>query len=62
MNRRVDEMMDLARGEIGMLRVNTSPVDLRRILEEVKDYMLPAVYNAGQTLSMEIPEKYPSNG
>jgi PAS domain S-box-containing protein len=59
MNRRVDEMMDLARGEIGMLRVNTSPVDLRRILEEVKDYMQPAVNNAGQTLSMEIPENIP---
>jgi PAS domain S-box-containing protein len=59
MNRRVDEMLDLARGEVGMLRVNVNPVDLVRLLHEINRYMEPHARNSGQTLTIDIPEKLP---
>jgi signal transduction histidine kinase len=52
MNRRVDEMLDLARGEVGMLRVNINPVDPQRLLSEVVKYMEPQARNSGQNLEL----------
>ncbi len=34
MNRRVDELLDLARGEVGMLKVNLNPVDPEILLRK----------------------------
>ncbi len=59
MNRRVDEMLDLARGEVGMLKVNINPVDAVRLLHEINKYMEPHVRHSGQTMSISIPENLP---
>jgi PAS domain S-box-containing protein len=59
MNRRVDEMLDLARGEVGMLKVNINPVDMIRLMHEINKYMEPMARHSGQTLTIDIPEKLP---
>jgi two-component system, OmpR family, aerobic respiration control sensor histidine kinase ArcB len=57
MNRRVDELLDLARGEVGMLKVNPNPVDPENILREVVKYMEPFSKNNGQSLVLNLPDK-----
>jgi two-component system, sensor histidine kinase len=59
MNRRVDEMLDLARGDVGMLKVNINPVDIVRILKETYKYMEPLARSNGQALTIDVPEKLP---
>jgi signal transduction histidine kinase len=59
MNRRVDELLDLARGEVGMLKVNLRPVDLENLLYEVVKYMEPAAQHNGQSLKMTLQKKVP---
>jgi PAS domain S-box-containing protein len=59
MNRRVDELLDLARGEIGMLKVELHPIDPIKLLQEVVRYMEPAAKNNGQYLCTDLPERLP---
>jgi len=59
MNRRVDELLDLARGEVGILKVNLNPVDSDKLLREAVKYMEPSAKKGGQTLVLEMPEKMP---
>jgi PAS domain S-box-containing protein len=50
MNKRVDELLDLARGEVGLLRINKRPVNHEKLLQDVVKYMTPAVEHSGQQL------------
>jgi signal transduction histidine kinase len=59
MNRRVDELLDLARGEVGMLKLNLNPVDPDKLLKEVFKYMEPSAKSNGQSLAMDIPAQLP---
>jgi len=59
MNKRVDELLDLARGEVGMLKVKLNPVDPEKLLYEVHKYMEPSAQHSGQTLSLVIQSKLP---
>ena len=59
MNRRVDELLDLARGEVGILKVNPNPVDPENMLREALKYMEPFSRNNGQTLVLNLPGKLP---
>ena len=59
MNRRVDELLDLARGEVGMLKVNINPVDPGKLLRDVVKYMEPSAQSHGQSLNISLPDKLP---
>lgn len=59
LNRRIDELLDLARGEIGMLRLRPAYVDLLRLLRQVGDEMSAVMSGSGQTLALEVPEMLP---
>ncbi len=59
MNRRVDELLDLARGEVGLLRVNLNPVDPEKLLRHAVKYMELTAKNNGQTLVLDLPNKLP---
>jgi len=50
LHRRIDELLDLARGELGMLRLNCQPVDLPRLMSGIADSMASAVSNQGLSL------------
>ncbi len=59
LNNRIDELLDLARGEIGMLQLKLEPVDLERLLREVADDMSPVASSHGQALVLELPSSLP---
>ena len=59
LNNRIDELLDLARGEIGMLQLKPELVDLPKLLREVADDMTPVASSHGQSLILELPPSLP---
>lgn len=59
LNKRIGELLDLARGEIGMLRLNSKYVDVLLLLRQVGDEMAVVAYSNGQVLKTELPESLP---
>ncbi len=60
LNHRIDELLDLARGEVGMLRLNPGPVDSVRLVQEIVRSVEPVAAKNKQTLQAELPESLPS--
>ena len=60
LNSRIDELLDLAKGEIGMLQLKAEPLDILHLLHEVIEYVSPVALNRGQTLVAEMPISLPS--
>jgi len=60
LNQRIDELLDLARGEIGMLRLEPESMDLRQLLKGIVDSLMPLALKNGQELSFESPSSLPS--
>jgi PAS domain S-box-containing protein len=59
MNRRVDELLDLARGEVGILKVNSGPVDPEKLIRDSVKYMELVAKNSGQKLAIDLPDELP---
>jgi signal transduction histidine kinase len=59
LNNRIDELLDLARGEIGMLQLKLELVDLPKLLREVAGDMTPVASSHGQALILELPSSLP---
>lgn len=59
LNNRIGELLDLARGEIGMLRLNPKSVDLLHLLHQVGSEMSAVASSNGQTLKVELPSSLP---
>ena len=59
LSRRIDELLDLAKGEIGMLQVNPQPLDALQLLRGVADDMLAVVASNHQSLSVALPPSLP---
>lgn len=59
LNKRIGELLDLARGEIGMLRLNSRYVDIYLLLRQVGDEMAAVASGNGQLLRTELPESLP---
>jgi len=59
LNTRIDELLDLARGEIGMLQLKTELFDIRELLREVVEYASPVALSRRQSLLMELPDSLP---
>ena len=60
LNRRIDELLDLARGEIGMLRLRPVSVDILHLLHNTSDEMSVVASSNGQILKAELPESLPN--
>lgn len=56
---RIDELLDLARGEVGILEVTTEPIDPLQLLHESVDSIIPLAINHGQTLNLKAPNSLP---
>ncbi len=54
LNRRVDELLDIARGEIGMLDIKTEPCDIIKLVKKISDEMLYLFRSRNQTLALKI--------
>jgi PAS domain S-box-containing protein len=59
LNHRIDELLDLARGEIGMLQVNQVSVDTAPLLKSIGEEMRAMLAGNGQTLEVAVPQSLP---
>jgi PAS domain S-box-containing protein len=56
---RIDQLIDLAKGEVGILEVETKRIDLLEILHDESGRVAPMVKSQGQLLRVELPPSLP---
>jgi len=56
---RIDELLDVARGEMGVLEVNPKEMDLLPLLYSVAEVMAPMASSAGISIELELPPFLP---
>ncbi|MEE8471167.1 MAG: ATP-binding protein, partial [Dehalococcoidia bacterium] len=59
LNSRIDELLDLAKGEVGMLELKLEPVDMLQSLREIVERMSPVTSKEGQSLIADLPPSLP---
>lgn len=59
LNRRIDELLDLARGEVGMLRLRPTRLNALNLLRNITDEMSVVASSNGQILKAELPDSLP---
>jgi len=59
LNQRIDELFDVARGEIGMLQLNPKQVDLTQLLQEIADNMKTVSLRNKQSFNLELDSPLP---
>ena len=59
LNERIDELLDLARGEQGMLKLKLSLVDPLQMLRALADEFAVIISSRGQTLILDLPPSLP---
>jgi len=59
LNMRIDELLDVARGELGMLRLNRTAVDPIPLLRGSASDLAPLVSSYRQSLTVELPPSLP---
>ena len=60
LNRRIDELLDVARGEIGRLRIRPARVNVMRLLQQIAGEMMSVAAANGQSLNVELPPYLPA--
>ena len=56
MEKRINELLDLARGEVGTLRLTYRSFDLVGLLKETADYVRPDAERRGLQLELDLPQ------
>jgi PAS domain S-box-containing protein len=56
---RIDELLDVAKGELGMLKLTLTTVDLLALLQEVAEDVGPAALSRHQSLILDLPPVLP---
>lgn len=59
LNNRIDELLDVAKGELGMLTLRPTSLDPLRMLQELAEEMGSAVINKHQSLILDLPSTLP---
>jgi len=59
LNRRIDDLMDLIKGEANMLSLNLVPVDMVLLLKDLWQEMTPVATDAGHSLVVDLPPSAP---
>jgi signal transduction histidine kinase len=59
MHRRVSDLLDLARMEVGDFRLQPRPTDIRRLVSEVAESARPLISAKEQTLDVRLPARLP---
>ncbi|MFC1999776.1 PAS domain S-box protein, partial [Chloroflexota bacterium] len=59
LQKRVDELLDLARGELGLLELNSKEVDPLQLLRSVTYDMAPVASSREQSMVLELPSSLP---
>ncbi|MDG7042267.1 MAG: PAS domain S-box protein, partial [Nitrososphaerota archaeon] len=56
---RINELLDLVRGEVGMLELKLEMVDISQLLQDITDSMKPVASRRGQSLELALPSSLP---
>jgi len=59
LNTRIDELLDLARSELGMLRLNLTSMDPLAFLQQLAEEMGPVALSRHQSLALDLPSSLP---
>ncbi len=59
LSKRIDDLLDLAKVEIGMLQLNPKPVDARRLLHRIAGDMATLISSNGQSLNLALASSLP---
>ncbi|MEN8614767.1 two-component regulator propeller domain-containing protein [Dehalogenimonas sp. THU2] len=59
LNHRIDELLDLAKGEIGILTIKAEPTDIKELLEDITAFVSIQAQKQHHTLSLELTEPIP---
>ena len=59
MNERLDNLLDLARGEVGLIKLDLKRTDIPSLLHDVNDYIKPGVLKSGLNLELNISSSIP---
>jgi PAS domain S-box-containing protein len=59
LNRRVEELLELARLEVGTFKLKIIPVNILQVINDTVSYMLPQMQNKDQILRVDLPELLP---
>jgi len=59
LNLRIDELLDIARGEIGLLRLECEPLNIYELLKDVNEIMKPVFESNAQKLTINIQNPLP---
>lgn len=59
LNRRIDELLDMARSEVALLRLNLDSFNVTTLLREVVSEMTPVALRSSQSLVLDIPPSLP---
>ena len=62
LEQRINELIELARGEIGMLKINPFPVNMTALLRDTVSEIRPIAAGRGLSMLAEIPELPPVSG
>ena len=57
---RINEMLDMARMEMGTLQIQTEPVKPGPVLQEMADYIRLIAEKRGQTVNLKVPSSLPT--
>jgi PAS domain S-box-containing protein len=56
LNTRVDELLDISRGEMGMLKLDFQPMDMAVLIKDIANYITAQIDNNHQILKVDLPE------
>jgi PAS domain S-box-containing protein len=59
LNNRIDELLDISRGELGLLKLNLDPVNVSLLLKDIVNYIQPQVSQNQQILITQFPDNLP---
>ncbi len=60
LDKTIDELLDISKGEIGLLKLNRQMIDPRSLITETADYISPQVCRQNKGLILDLPEKLPA--
>jgi signal transduction histidine kinase len=59
LKQRIDELLELARGETGLLKINAMPINISGILLDIEHEMQPLVKQKGLEMQVKVEENLP---
>lgn len=60
LNMRIDELLDIARGEIGLLQVTHRPVNIEELTKEIDEFMGPVFESNNQKFTINVSSSVPN--